>query len=171
MAAGSQAGEEVREQKMSTFESFITTSGLEQDESFLSGLCSQHPKVEAFLAEYHRRAELVCVLHEQNALLKRQVDSTAAGNAQTRSSADKLVEEVGWSLGKTQNDLVLVGQECAKMREFVRVLEANNDGLKQRSADNEMLIVEAKEKNRCRTHLAIILFNLSSVLLKEYLCC
>lgn len=131
---------------MSTFESFITTSGVEQDESFLSGLCSQHPKVEAFLAEYHRRAELVRVLHEQNALLKRQVDSAAAGNAQTRSSVDKLVEEAGWSLGKTQNDLVLVGQECAKMREFVRVLEANNDGLKQRSAENEMLIVEAKDK-------------------------
>lgn len=131
---------------MSTFESFITTSGLAQDESFLSGLCSQHPKIEAFLDEYTRRSDLVRVLLEQNALLKREIDSTAAANALVRSALDKDVEETGWRLGQTQNQLTVVGKECGKIREFVRVLEANNDGLKHRSAENEMLIVEAKDK-------------------------
>lgn len=112
----------------------------------MSQLCSQQHKIEAFLEEYNRRSELVRVLEEQNTLLKREIEAKAASNAQTRSVLSRELEETGWNLGKSQNELGLLNKECGKMREFTRVLEANNDGLKQRSADNEMLIVEAKDK-------------------------
>ena len=131
---------------MSTYESYIDNAKLKQEEYFVRSVIDQNEKITKFLSEYQRRCSLISALDEQNKLLRRQIEMLTSENVTRKKQLEHELEEGVWKVDSLRNEIRLKTSEIAKYKEFIGQLETNNEYLKKQSSENQLLIVEAKEK-------------------------